>query len=68
MAENIQLRGSRPRELPRANRTYDEGRVCARAECETRLSKYNKSKYCWAHTPVKYPLTRGERRKRKAAA
>jgi hypothetical protein len=28
---------------------------------------YNKSSYCWAHSPVKYPLTRGERRKKAAA-
>lgn len=61
------IRGARPRELPRPNRTYQEGRVCAQEGCQTRLSIYNKAKYCWAHAPVKFPLVRGERR-RKAAA
>jgi hypothetical protein len=66
--ESIGLRGSRPRELPRPNRTYSEGRVCAHEGCETRLSQYNKAQFCWAHVPVKYPLIRGERKRRKSAA
>lgn len=61
------MRGARPRELPRPNRTYASGRVCAHAGCETRISVYNKAEHCWAHAPLKFPLTRGERR-RKAAA
>jgi hypothetical protein len=60
------LRGSRPRELPPPNRTYERGRVCATDGCETRLSVYNRSAYCWAHAPQRFPLVRGERR-RKAA-
>lgn len=66
--ENAGLRGSRPRELPRPNRTYGEGRVCEQPGCRTRISRYNKSAYCWAHAPVRYPLVRGERRRRKPAA
>ena len=61
------IRGARTRELPKPNRTYGEGRVCAHEGCETRISVYNRSEFCWAHTPVRFPLTRGERR-RKAAA
>ena len=61
------IRGARPQELPKPNRTYGHGRVCAHPECETRISTYNRSDYCWAHKPVTFPLTRGERR-RKAAA
>ena len=64
MAENTVIRGSRPRELPRPNRTYSEGRVCGHDGCDTRISKYNKAKFCWAHAPVRYPLVRGERKKR----
>lgn len=64
---DVVLRGARPRELPRPNRTYGEGRVCASEGCETRISVYNKSAYCWAHVPLTFPLVRGER-KRKAAA
>jgi hypothetical protein len=67
MSENQVVRGSRPRELPRPNRTYGQGRVCSHEGCDTRISIYNKSSYCWAHAPLKYPLVRGER-KRKAAA
>jgi hypothetical protein len=61
------IRGARPRELPKPNRTYGPGRVCAHEGCDTRISIYNRSEFCWAHRPLTFPLTRGERR-RKAAA
>lgn len=64
MNESLAIRGARPRELPRPNRTYAEGRVCAHHGCETKLSKYNKATHCYAHTPVTYPLVRGKRRKK----
>lgn len=28
---------------------------------------YNKATLCWAHTPMRFPLVRGERKKRAAA-
>jgi hypothetical protein len=65
--DNLTLRGSRPRELPRPNRTYGTDRVCAHEGCETRLSRYNKARHCFAHAPLRYPLVRGERKKRSAA-
>jgi hypothetical protein len=61
------IRGSKPRELPRPNRTYGQDRVCEHEGCETRLSVYNKDRFCWQHTPVRFPLVRGERRKKTAA-
>lgn len=64
---DVVLRGARPRELPRPNQTYGKGRVCAAEGCDTRVSVYNKSPYCWTHKPLQFPLVRGERR-RKAAA
>jgi hypothetical protein len=67
MSDQTTITGSRPRELPRPNRTYGQGRVCADEGCQTRLSMYNKSTYCWQHTPVRFPLVRGERRKKAAA-
>jgi hypothetical protein len=67
MNETAAIRGSRPRELPRPNRTYGSGRVCAHDGCETRISMYNKALYCWAHTPMRFPLVRGERKKKAAA-
>jgi hypothetical protein len=66
MSEMQAIRGVRPRELPRPNRTYSQGRVCAQEGCDTRLSVYNKAQHCWAHKPVSYPVVRGAR-KRKAA-
>jgi hypothetical protein len=60
------VKGSRPRELPRPSRTFDEGRVCEHEECGTRLSIYNRGSLCWQHAPVRYPFVRGQR-KRKAA-
>jgi hypothetical protein len=64
---DLVVKGNRARELPRPNRTYGRDRVCADPECETRVSVYNKSEYCWSHAPQRFPLVRGERR-RKAAA
>jgi hypothetical protein len=61
------IRGARPKELPRPNRTYGDDRVCAEEGCETRISRYNKSKYCWSHIPLTFPLVRGERKKKRAA-
>jgi hypothetical protein len=63
---NDYVKGSRPRELPRPNRTFGEGRVCAEEACHTRLSVYNRSPHCWQHTPVRFPFVRGQR-KHKAA-
>lgn len=66
--DNLSLRGSRPRGLPRPNRTYGRNRVCAHEGCETRLSRYNKGEHCFAHAPLRYPLVRGERKKKRPAA
>lgn len=63
---NEYMKGSHPRELPRPNRTFEEGRVCADESCQTRLSVYNRAPMCWQHTPVRFPFVRGQR-KRKAA-
>jgi hypothetical protein len=66
MSDSQMIRGSRPKELPRPNRTYGDGRVCAEEGCDTRISVYNRSNYCWVHAPVRFPIVRGQR-KRKAA-
>jgi hypothetical protein len=67
MNDQVTIRGSRTQELPRPNRTFAAGRVCDQQGCETRLSIYNKSSFCWQHAPVRFPLVRGERRKKAAA-
>jgi hypothetical protein len=62
------FRGESVRTLPRANKKYTAGRVCAAAGCETKLSMYNKWQYCWQHEPVHSYVPRGKRRSRKEAA
>ena len=64
---NDVLKGSRAAELPRANRTYAEGRVCEHEGCDTKLSVYNRSHRCWQHTDLKYPVIRGDRKKKNKA-
>jgi hypothetical protein len=65
--ESLVLRGEAVRSLPRKNRTWQSGRGCAESGCTTRLSIYNRAKYCWAHAPVKYYIPRGRRKPAEAA-
>src|SRR4029453_5511562 len=58
-------RGGRVRELPRANRTYGEGRVCPPPGCTTKLSKYNRFDHCWQHERHQEYISRGKRKARK---
>lgn len=67
MAQDSAFRGARPRELPRANRTYPANRVCSAEGCSTKLSIYNRWQYCWQHEPVHTYVSRGKRRRREAA-
>ena len=53
--ETLSLRASPVRPLPRQNRTWEVGRVCAEPGCGTRLSRYNRSTRCWAHGPARRP-------------
>jgi len=61
------FRGATVRTLPKANRTYQTGRVCEEPGCGTKLSVYNKWKYCWQHEPVHAYIPRGKRKSRTAA-
>jgi hypothetical protein len=65
--ESLSLRGSSIRSLPRRNRRWAAGRVCAEEGCPTRISIYNRSNYCWAHEPVRYYVARGRKKRREAA-
>jgi hypothetical protein len=62
------FRGASVRNLPRPNKTYAAGRVCAEPGCETRLSIYSKWKHCWQHEPVHSYVPRGKRKTRSKAA
>ncbi len=48
-----------PRGNARKPRTYSEGRVCEKTDCDTRISRYNRSEYCFRHTPARFPRVRG---------
>jgi len=65
--ESLSMRGAAVRALPRRNRRWSEGRTCAEDGCITRISIYNKSKYCWSHEPVRYYIARGRKKRREAA-
>ena len=58
MAENV-LQGRRSLSGTRAPRVYSDERTCATEECSTRLSKYNRREFCFAHAPTKFPRLRG---------
>jgi hypothetical protein len=45
----------------RPSRSFGKGRVCNEAGCGTRLSIYNKGKYCYQHEPMAVPRTRGRK-------
>ena len=57
------VRASMVTTLPRPNRVYSTDRVCLDEGCDTRLSRYNKRDYCFAHAPVVYPVMRGRKPK-----
>jgi hypothetical protein len=61
-------RGGSVRTLPRPNKTFAKGRVCAAPGCETRLSMYSKWDHCWQHEPVHTYVPRGKRKRRDEAA
>jgi hypothetical protein len=63
----LSLRGAPVRGLPRRNRVFGAGRRCAEEGCITEISIYNKSKFCWAHEPVRYYVARGRKKRREAA-
>ena len=58
MAENV-LKGKRIMGSTRAPKTVTGDRTCAKVECETTLSRYNKREFCYAHAPTKFPRLRG---------
>ena len=68
MTQETAFRGARVTTLPRPNRTYAADRVCEAPGCGTKLSRYNKWKYCWQHEPVHAYIPRGKRRSKNRAA
>ncbi len=61
------LGGNFTRPLPRPNRVFRVGRVCAWEGCETRLSIYSGWRYCWLHEPAHAFVSRAPKRPKEAA-
>ena len=59
-------RGERIDARFRPVRVYPQGRVCGAQECDTLLSIYNGSDFCWVHTAVSF-RPYGRRGRKKAA-
>lgn len=53
------LKGRRIQGGVRPSKTIEATRVCADSGCVTKLSKYNRREFCFAHAPVKFPRVRG---------
>lgn len=58
MAENV-LKDKRIMGSSRAPKAVSDVRHCAKKDCTTTLSRYNKREYCYAHAPTKFPRLRG---------
>lgn len=54
------VRGAAIKGMTRPSRRFATGRVCAKPECKTKLSQYNKAEFCHAHAPVRFPRVRGK--------
>lgn len=57
--ETLTLRATRLGSNRRRPRTTDGHRICANAECDTVLSRYNSSDTCHTHRPIRFPRVRG---------
>jgi hypothetical protein len=54
------VKGAAIKGMTRPSRRFTTGRTCAKPNCSTKLSQYNKAEYCHAHAPVRFPRVRGK--------
>ena len=54
------VRGAAIKGVTRPSKRYATDRSCAKSGCTTKLSQYNKSEYCHAHAPIRFPRVRGK--------
>lgn len=57
----VAIKGGSVSALPRKSRQYAAGRTCARPDCPTRLSTYNRNSTCFTHSTMKIPRLRGKK-------
>jgi len=53
------LKGQRILGANRAPKSNSTIRTCEQSGCETKLSRYNRRDFCFAHAPTKFPRLRG---------
>ncbi|HVR31947.1 MAG TPA: hypothetical protein VMS74_04465 [Acidimicrobiia bacterium] len=53
------MKGASIKGVTRPSRDFGGNRVCSDKHCDTKLSRYNRREFCFAHAPVKYPRVRG---------
>ncbi len=58
MSDNT-LKGKRIMGTARPPKVNPKQRTCAKADCDTTLSQYNRREHCYAHAPTKFPRLRG---------
>lgn len=58
MANSV-MRAARPGERSRRPKTFERGRVCGDAQCDTIVSQYNRDDFCFRHRPRTFPRLRG---------
>jgi hypothetical protein len=61
--DQFRVAGRRPDSGGSRPRTYAAGRVCGIGNCQTILSRYNRTELCWLHEPRRAMVTavRGRR-------
>lgn len=59
----IYMKGNKNPYKQRKNKVYAEGRVCAKNNCTVVMSKYNKNKFCFHHTPLSHGRVRGQQKR-----
>lgn len=57
--ETPTITGRIPERSGKMPKTSAVGRICAEKTCETKLTKYNNSDYCYRHKPSRFPRVRG---------
>jgi hypothetical protein len=60
MAGDMAIRAARPGARIRRPKQSTTGRICLADECNTLISRYNRSDTCFRHRPVTYPRIRGQ--------
>ena len=59
MSERIYKMGTKYPKAERKSKSWGKGRMCSKKGCNTIMSQYNNSEFCFEHKPITYPRNRG---------